>query len=127
MSNNTFNIYYNIIERNIININDLKVDFVKNYIKESNIFDNNHHYNYASIPNTNNVYPKVEFNRRDSNDYMKLKNKDKWLYEKNGKLFFDKIRKEDFCCRQPLVLWFNYVRDVKFKQMVFFVYISKKK
>ena len=111
MSNN---IYNNIIpvpqDPNTVHVETAKVEFMRDYILEYNEVFPNKGYSYEPLLNTNGVFPKVEFTRKDPLGYMKIKGANLWLHE-NGKLYFDYIRQSDFYYRQPLVLWFEYVRE----------------
>lgn len=90
----------------MIILNKLPIEFVKNYELEYNGPSN-----YESVPNSNGTYLSVEFAHKVPVGYMKIKNKDLWLHEENGVLFFDRIKddKYGFGKRQPLVLWFDYL------------------
>ena len=94
-------------------IRDLKIEFVKHFLKvERNEFLTNRIYNYYPILDTDNTYPDVEFTKKDPIGYIKLKGKELWLHdENNNKVFFDHVRTKDFYYRQPLVVWFEYIRE----------------
>jgi hypothetical protein len=114
MSDNVFNIYYAINDKDIHNIKNIRIEFVKNFVVENNEMPANKVYNYSPLPNTTNAYLPVEFWRKDMLGYMKIRNKNIWLYEKHGSLYFDRLSEGSFYYQQPLVLWFDYIRDSKF-------------
>lgn len=108
MSTNVYNVMSPIlIDLNRYKLSDLKIEFKKSFIKSNNDVRQNQYYNYGIIPGTNNIYIPAEFNKNDSNSYIKLKDHDLWLHtdDKNN-FFFDIIRQEDYYYRQPLVIWF---------------------
>jgi len=99
-----------LVDTNRYKISDLKIEFKKSFLKSYNSIENTQSYiEYNLIPNTNDIYLPTEISKYDSVSYIKLKGKDLWLHtDSNNNFFFDKIRKEDFYYRQPLVVWFNY-------------------
>jgi hypothetical protein len=116
MSDNTYNrIIPTTIDPNHVIINDLKIEFKKHYIREFNDFQTNKHYNYSPVFGTSyeekGTLPQVEFYRKDALGYIKMKNQDKWLYEKNNNLIFTDLHCGTFDYQQPLVVWFEYVRE----------------
>lgn len=112
MSDNIHNIIVPVPpDPNTIHIPSAQVEFLKNFTKEYNEIFINKTYSFSPLLNTNGVYPKVEFPRKDHFGYMKLKDSELWLHDENNRLFFDYIRKGDFTKRQPLPLWFEYVRE----------------
>ena len=111
MSTNIYNIMSPVlVDTNRYKISDLKIEFKKSFLKSYNSIENTQSYiEYNLIPNTNDIYLPTEISKYDSVSYIKLKGKDLWLHtDSNNNFFFDKIRKEDFYYRQPLVVWFNY-------------------
>lgn len=112
MSNNLYNIIVPVpFDTNTYAIKDLNIEFMIGFKKEHNEFLINRLYNYQPLENTNGAYPIVEFERKYPNGYIKLKGKDLWLYEKDNKPYFDLIKCGDFAEKQPMVIWFEYVRE----------------
>lgn len=122
MSDNIHNLMVSVpMDPNTVHIPDLKIEFLKDFNKEYNEIFINKTYSFAPLLNTNGVYPKVEFERKDPFGYIKLKNSNLWLHDENNRLFFDYIREGDFTYRQPLVLWFQYVRE---RECILFKYLG---
>ncbi len=98
-------------------IDDLKITFCKSTKLEYNETWLNMFYDYQPIHNTNGIYPKVQFNRRDSNGYIKLNGSNKWLYydEPSKQSFWSETSDRYF---EPLFVWFNYspVREITVKR-----------
>lgn len=110
MSNNIYNIIYKVpTDPNTYHLKDIPIEFIKDYQKEHNPILPNMSYNFQTLDHTNNTYPKVEFQRKDPVGYIKLKNSSKWFYE--DKSDFDFIRCGNFASLQPIVVWFEYVRE----------------
>lgn len=112
---------------NVYEIRNLNVEFVKDFKKEENEVMLNKFYPYYPLKyqecykfkNTNipcGIYPKTEFNRRDPMTYMKLKggSHDRWLFNDNGDMVFKIIKRCDFYCEQPMVLFLDYLSDNSF-------------
>lgn len=122
MSTNVFDTYvFASPDKNTYNIDDLNIDFLIGFKKEYNEFSLNRFYDYRPLDNTYGVYPKVEFDRKYPMGYIKMKDKDLWLYEKNNKLYFDLITCGDFTEEPPLVVWFDYPKE---GQVVVFKYLG---
>jgi hypothetical protein len=98
------------------NIQTIEVEFVKDYKKECNQFFLNQVYNFYPLYADTNIYLPNQFDKNETVGYMKLKNKDLFLYEnpKTKQLYFDKIRMGDYTYQQPLVLWFGYINENTF-------------
>jgi hypothetical protein len=115
MSDSTYNIIVPVPQDpNTYSVNDIQIEFVKDYKLQYNEIYTNMTYSYAPLLNTDGVYPVVEFTRKDPNGYIKLKGKDLFLHQRGDQLFFDIIRDGLFSARQPLVLFFEYVREGEF-------------
>lgn len=119
------NIYNNIVpvpfDKNTYIVKDLKIEFMIGYKKEYNEFLTNRIYSYEPLLNTDGAYPIVEFERKYPNGYIKLKNRDLWLYEKDNKVYFDFIKCGDFTDKQPMVIWFEYVRE---REVIIYKYLG---
>lgn len=115
MSSNIYNINVPVPQDpNTYHINDIKIQFLKDYKKEYNEVLTSKSYQYAPLLNTSGIYQVVEFNYKDSNGYIKLKDKDMWLYEIDDNLFFDQIKQGLYSVKQPLPIWFQYPREREF-------------
>ena len=95
-------------KENVYNIDDIKIEFMKDFHREYNEFLPNKTYDFYPIENTHGAFPKVEFDRKDPIAYIKLKGKDLWLYINNNGPYFDLVPFEDFTFKQPFVVWFEY-------------------
>jgi len=125
MSSNVYNVYYRVpFDANTYYISDMPVQFLRSHEKEYNEVFSNQYYNFDRLLNTDGAYQLTEFTRKDPNTYVKLKDKDMWLYEdmkgvidgSGGagivtKLYFDKITMGDYNYNQPLVLFIDYIRE----------------
>lgn len=125
MSNNIYNITYRVsLDPNTYIIRDMPVQFLRSFEKEYNEIFTNQYYSYDRLLNTDGAYQLTEFVRKDPVTYIKMKDKDLWLYEDlNGivdgdggagivtKLYFDKIQMGYFAKRQPLNLMIDYTRE----------------
>jgi hypothetical protein len=122
MSENIYNIQIKVPDDlNRYFIGDLAIEFVKSYKKEYNEFLTNRLYNYSVVTDTDDIYQKVEFQRKDPNGYIKMKNNDKFLYGDNNNLLFNHIKYGDFSQIQPLVVWFEYIRD---REIIVYKYVG---
>ena len=94
------------------NIQDIGIEFVKNYRTEKITVTNNELYNY-SVFDTNFIsgkYLQVDFNRKEQLCYIKIKNMDLWLYNDNNRtsLMYLHKHKNYFDFDQPLICWIKY-------------------
>ena len=112
MSNNIHNVIVPVpFDKNTYAIKDLNIEFMIGFKKDYNEFLTNKLYNYQPLVDTDGAYPKVEFERKYPMGYIKLKNRDLWLHEKDNNVFFDVIKCDVFTEKQPMVIWFEYVRE----------------
>lgn len=125
MSDNIYNVMSPIlIDPNRYNVNDLKIEFKKNFLKSYEQINNNKiNLGYHPVTYIDNTYLPVDFNMYDSTSYIKLKGQDLWLHvDQNNNFFFDIIREEGYYYRKPLIIWFFYNKD---NQMVMYEYSGK--
>jgi len=112
MSTNIFNTIVPVPpDPNTYFIDDLHIEFKKTYKKDYNEYSPNKLYSFMPLLNTNNIYLPVEFNRKNSVGYIKLKDRDLWLQDDDKKIYFDIIRFQDFDYKQPKIIWFQYTRE----------------
>lgn len=91
------------------NINNIKIEFVKSFLKEYADNSTNTLYNYAPLINPNNKFLPVEFTRFDPIGYIKLKHRELWVYENDiNNLYFHTLKKGLFWWDAPNVIWFDY-------------------
>jgi hypothetical protein len=91
-------------------VDDLRIEFLKDFRKEYNQIQINKSYNFGPLLNTSDTYQPTEFSRKDPVTYIRIKGTDLWLYEKNQQLYFDKIEPDLFYkYRQPYVIWIEYL------------------
>ncbi|QKF94536.1 hypothetical protein QKU48_gp1078 [Fadolivirus algeromassiliense] len=122
MSDNIHNVMIPVpMDPNTVHIPSLSIEFLKDFKKEYNEIFTNKPYTFAPLLNTHDVYPMVEFERKDLFGYIKLKNSDLWLHEDGNNLVFDRIKCGEFTERQPLVLWFEYIRE---REIIAFKYLG---
>jgi hypothetical protein len=91
----------------LTNVNNIGIQFTTNYLEEYNEFPPNKIYDYSQIPGTTRMYPMVNFNKKDIIGYIRLSNRDMWLYP--GGL--QKITYLDAYPMPPLIVWFNYIYE----------------
>jgi hypothetical protein len=123
MSTNTFNLMVTVpADPNTYKMDDLFIEFPKSYKKEYNEMQPNVSYSFNFLYGTNDIYPMVEFRRKDSMGYIKMKNKDLWFNddEKKG-VYFDIIQCGEFSYNQPKVIWFQYPRE---SEVIIFKYLG---
>ena len=112
MSDNNFNTIVSVPpDPNTYFIDDLKIEFKKTYKKEYNEINSNRLYKFMPLYNTNNIYLPVEFSRKDTVGYIKLKDKELWFQDDGKNIYFDVIRFGDYNYKQPKIIWFQYTRE----------------
>lgn len=110
---NTFNNKNIIIsDPNTFSIDTINIEFLKSIEKEVNIELPNKSYTFYPLYGTNDIYPKIEFNRKDSVGYIKQKNSSKWFYD--DEVDFDYLKQSLFTVKRPRVVWFTYPREGEF-------------
>lgn len=122
MSSNIFNTIVPVPQDpNTYFIDDLHIEFKKTYKKEFNEAYANKSYSFRPLLNTNDIYLPVEFNRRDTVGFIKLKGEELWFQDDGKKLYFDIIRYEDYSFKQPKIIWFQYTRE---QELIIFKYLG---
>jgi len=95
-------------------VQNINIEFLKDYNKESNSIQNNKYYNFQLLENNQDTYQPVEFTKKDPLGYLKIKNYDLWLYENDKSGYIDYIHYGYYSTIQPLVLWFDYIQETQF-------------
>lgn len=99
----------------VINILNTKLQLVKNHKKEFHYIPPNSFINYSPLmKNGTNIYPKIDFIKKDQMCYIKIN--DKWLYKTDDGYTFKKL-----LSKQPLVCWIEYLNHP-----MFIIYIPTK-
>lgn len=102
-----------------MNINNLKILFVKDYNKEK-FDDTNNYLSYYPIKDDHEKYPLTNFIKKDPVSHIKVRNKSLWLYDNNDKLIFEKLQGHSNNFTRyvaPLVVFLKYIGP-----NLFFVY-----
>ncbi len=101
-----------------MNIDRLSVEFYRGFEKEFFRPPKNSYLNYKpwDLKQRFGTYPKAMFQKKDPTCFIRLKNTDLWLYEKDNEFKFMKIHmKEDgFDLEQPLLFWVDYLKEPTF-------------
>lgn len=100
------------------NIDSLEIEFVKDINKEYFSLSETNYTSFSPVEENldKGRYLKLEPLRKDNKCYIKIKNKNLWLFKKNNTLSFKPLYLEDgdFYCEQPLVIWIEYLREPTF-------------
>lgn len=95
------------------NLDNISIDFVKNYRTEQINMPTNELYNYSIFDQAylQGKYLQADFNRKDQICYIRIKNSNLWLYKTSSNktipLYLHK-HKNYFDVDQPLVCWIKY-------------------
>ena len=100
-----------------MNINTLSIILVRDIYKEQFILSPGAYHPFSPAKhNLNDIYLQINHRRKDHLCYIKYKNKDLWLYEKNGKPVFLPLhcKKYGYDYDYPTVYWIEYIKEPTF-------------
>jgi len=100
-----------------MDIDKVSIILVRDIYKEQFLLSPNAYHPFSPAKhNLNDIYLKISNRRKDHMCYIKYKNKDMWLYEKNGKPKFLPLhcKKNGYDHHYPTVYWLEYLKEPTF-------------